>query len=994
MCTQRLARLGSFFLMMAVALLPASGQGYVFRVYRQAEGLKNLGINSMSRDTSGFLWLATENGLYRFLGQGFDRFGREQGIREPDVVDVLADANGVVWAATGENLYRSAGTGFVPVGREPIPIVGPRRMTVVDQHTMLVIAHGQLYRLEHDAQGHLQRFEQVFSAEQQSRQPELQQLRSVFALKHASTTEIWMGCGDGLCSLRADALQQRPEKPIDLHVWKSAQGIKADRWEAALYGRDGTLWAVSYAHIAALPAAAARFEEHDIPDAAANSTYGHAPLIEDREGRILVAADNGLARWENGHWKHIDKFNNLEKITSISGISFDDAGDLWLASRGTGLQVWLGYGEWEGWSDEQGLPSSSIWDIFPTDARHVMVGTEYGPAMIDLNTGTVSRQRSKALWPWGMVTHLGRNADGTWWATTGLGYLLEFSRDLRQIKQTGKLPGYVMDAVTDHAGHTFFSTHYGLYLRQQGEERKQPTPIPAANALMGKQPYFETDCLARDGSVWFLGNNQLVHFDKGNWYHPALHGVDVHQGTLLTLHCPADGSVWLSGSQAGTWRLTGSNSLLQATELKLPDTFRSFSILSLLTDRRGWIWMGTDQGMLVTNGHEWRHITQESGLIWNDSNQNTLIEANDGSIFIGTSSGLGHLLHPERAFDTVPVRASITRIERAGVIYSPQGEIRMAAIGAPIVFQISSPTVRNRSELNIRLRLSPQHMQWLESEDGIARFGKLEPGQQTFLAQVCNPALGSCSALESVKLNLLPPWWKSKWFYMLCGVLLVALLIVVERLQARRLLLNSRRLEELVRERTRELELSRAQLRIQATHDGLTGMLNRTAILRSLVAEMDRARREDRALCVVLIDIDHFKRVNDTYGHLAGDDALRWFAAAVGAAIRPYDHAGRYGGEEFLLVLTELPLEAIEQRLAKLHAALSNLMVRTHGIEFQICSSMGATIFHPALEDQSSEALLALADQALYAAKSNGRNRVVFYANSQMAAAAEAGIDE
>ena len=142
---------------------------------------------------------------------------------------------------------------------------------------------------------------------------------------------------------------------------------------------------------------------------------------------------------------------------------------------------------------------------------------------------------------------------------------------------------------------------------------------------------------------------------------------------------------------------------------------------------------------------------------------------------------------------------------------------------------------------------------------------------------------------------------------------------------------------------------------------------------------MDRARREGGTLVVALVDIDHFKHINDTYGHLAGDEALRWFAAAVGTAIRAYDQAGRYGGEEFLLVLTEIPPQAAGQRLASLHASISNLQVRVQGLEFTIACSIGATVYDPACAFATVESLLAVADKALYAAKDAGRNRAILY---------------
>jgi diguanylate cyclase (GGDEF)-like protein len=208
---------------------------------------------------------------------------------------------------------------------------------------------------------------------------------------------------------------------------------------------------------------------------------------------------------------------------------------------------------------------------------------------------------------------------------------------------------------------------------------------------------------------------------------------------------------------------------------------------------------------------------------------------------------------------------------------------------------------------------------------------------------------------------------------------LLVLLLAASSLRVRHLRAQCRELERQVNERSRELELSREQLRIQASHDVLTGMLNRVGILHALNAEMDRARREGGTLLVALVDLDYFNLVNDAYGHLAGDEALRWFAAAVGAAIRIYDHAGRYGGSEFLLVLTEIPQEAAEQRLAILHSSISNLEIHTRDAEFGITCSMGATVFGPFAGCESIEALLAAADQALYAAKAEGRNRAVLH---------------
>jgi diguanylate cyclase len=212
-----------------------------------------------------------------------------------------------------------------------------------------------------------------------------------------------------------------------------------------------------------------------------------------------------------------------------------------------------------------------------------------------------------------------------------------------------------------------------------------------------------------------------------------------------------------------------------------------------------------------------------------------------------------------------------------------------------------------------------------------------------------------------------------------CLAALVVLLLAGALVNTRLLWNKNRGLKRQLDERTRELEVAREQLRIQLAHDVLTGMLNRAGILGELNAEMDRTRQGGGALLVALVNLDHFKLVNDAYGYQAGDEALRWFAAAVGAAIRVYDHAGRYGGDEFLLVLTEIPREEAAERLASLHSSISNLRIYTREAEFEITCSMGATTFDPPAGCESAECLLAAADEALFAAKTASRNRAVLH---------------
>lgn len=179
----------------------------------------------------------------------------------------------------------------------------------------------------------------------------------------------------------------------------------------------------------------------------------------------------------------------------------------------------------------------------------------------------------------------------------------------------------------------------------------------------------------------------------------------------------------------------------------------------------------------------------------------------------------------------------------------------------------------------------------------------------------------------------------------------------------------------LVGKRIIELQHS---LRFAATHDFLTGLLNRSEILAALDREMARAAREEKPTTVVLCDVDHFKRVNDTLGHAAGDEVLKEVARRLKLDLRPYDTVGRYGGEEFLIILPGCNAEAGARRADGIRHLVGKDRIPTPSGEASATVSMGVTSTI-ARRDHPVADFLREADVSLYAAKAKGRNRVEIY---------------
>ena len=169
------------------------------------------------------------------------------------------------------------------------------------------------------------------------------------------------------------------------------------------------------------------------------------------------------------------------------------------------------------------------------------------------------------------------------------------------------------------------------------------------------------------------------------------------------------------------------------------------------------------------------------------------------------------------------------------------------------------------------------------------------------------------------------------------------------------------------------LEEARLKAEELARFDSLTGVLSRRAVLEALDEEVERARRHDNGLACLMLDLDRFKTLNDNHGHQFGDKALRRIARVISGLCRTYDHLGRYGGEEFLLILPETRLDAATAIAERVRLAVADTALDRN--DERITLSIGVTEWRS--DDDGSDTLIAEADWALLEAKAAGRNHVV-----------------
>jgi diguanylate cyclase (GGDEF)-like protein len=307
-------------------------------------------------------------------------------------------------------------------------------------------------------------------------------------------------------------------------------------------------------------------------------------------------------------------------------------------------------------------------------------------------------------------------------------------------------------------------------------------------------------------------------------------------------------------------------------------------------------------------------------------------------------------------------------------------------------FHYTALSLLDPPKVAFRYTLEGFNDDWVEAGGRrVAYYTNIPPGSYRFRVIAANNDGVWNERGASYAFRVKPYFHQTLPFYLLCALGIGLSGFALYRFRVRQLRAHQKELEALVAERTRQLatsnleleasndrlEQANAQLERLATEDGLTGVFNRRHFGEVLEQEWKRAQRESAELALLMIDVDHFKKLNDAYGHPTGDECLRRVARVIKEAIhRPADLVARYGGEEFVVLLPATSIEGAAGMGEKIRGAVEALGF-PHRLSSYECVtiSCGAAALHPQA-GQSPAELLERADRALYAAKEAGRNRV------------------
>jgi diguanylate cyclase (GGDEF)-like protein len=960
----------SFVALIHLVAVGAFAQQYTFQHYEQDEGLKNHDVFKLMQDKTGFLWSATENGLFRYDGAEFRRFGAVDGIQESMVIDVYQDASGRIWTAGTDHLYYLADGRFqaLPTTLGAIQLGPGQRLTSLDPRHILFLNRNTLM-LAQPADGP-QRWTiaPYFNAQQTAAYPALSHLHNVFA-DHDGT--LWLGCAQQLCRVKDNQIEVLGEQ----------QGITREPWQFVYRDHQGRLWIRSTRHLSVLAPGSRTFIVRDITpeNVSAFAGSGVLTIAEDREGRVLTQTSTGIARWSGDRWQVFDPSNGLD-FSDISTILTDQQGSLWFSTRGHGLRRWLGYDEIENWTVSQGLGNDIVWCIFRDRQNHLWLGDDLQVGQLDERQNHILPSPGLAANTIQKIVGITRSPDSAFWLVNIAGHVLRSNPATQRFTEFAKIPDTAR-LFADSSHRIWFLSREGLYVV------KSPTANPISEKI--NNPLTATDSFvdaaeAPDGTLWFLSDHHLYRLSGDQWTEIPLDNALI-QGQMRGIAVAADGTLWIGGGLPGLFhlRVDGNQSRFLAV-LAIPQII-STDVQFVRFDHRGWLWVGTDLGVNVFDGAHWKLLTERDGLISNDTNEGAFFGDTDGSVWIGVNGGAIHLLHPEHLFSQNPLQVMLQS--------ATLGDHNLNLTGnkdvwrwreVPLDIEFTSLNYDRQRSTVFQYRLIGLEPNWNQTSAHRVHYPAMPPGSYRFEVQALDPDQQRRSTIATLNVSIRPPWWRTNAFYVVLAILSFSSCVLIWHWRERRLLKRQQLLEQLIAQRTSELEAekmelltAREALKHEATHDALTDLWNRSAILDILQREMDRAHREGAPLAVVLADIDYFKKINDTLGHLAGDQILRDVAHRMAQNIRPHDFIGRYGGEEFLIVLSGLAEGDPSARLTQLHHAISQKSFLYLAQSILVTSSFGVAWIDS--ETIDVEETIRRADEALYDAKASGRNRVVFY---------------
>lgn len=989
------------------------------------DGLPQNSATALAVDRFGLLWVGTEDGLARFDGSRFVAFADalENGWISGNYVIALASDPDFVWIAA-----ESGGLARFDLLRERFEILALRSpddggalnvgsLLIIGDRLWLGTRDQGLFEVDRRQPTRILRH---WRAQGQSN-PQLP-IRTVRGLVlDDSGRGLWVTGDGGLVhlDLASGAISAQPIVALDPSSAETDATV-------ALSDGSGGMWLATRSHglfrrtAAGQPfvavALAAALQRAGSGELSVNS------ISRAADGGILVASDRGLL-------SYAPECACLARPEGIAAFGHDAVGALFLTLLNDGEFVWAG-------SWNRGL--------FRIDARApafdlltpFQIGSEAAPAA----ARSLFVDAGNRLW-------IGTFGQGVRYAPIGDGVMadwnwqrLSLSADPRgrQVWTTADAPGGILIGSDNDLVHW---RHAGRQLRhldldpQRADQLRVMIPASDGKLWAGavgslhridlqtlqSRRFADADGLA-DGRVYALAEWPRGQLLIGTWsglYRMPLagdhiepwplrrHGREQASGLIWDLHVDATGELWIGSSVGLLHAVAGSDGEVEriSTAEGLPNNV----IYAIEADADGQLWLSSNRGIARYDRERRTVVAYDArdGLQGNEFGVGLSARDGAGRLYFGGLGGVSRIDPAQLQPDERTPQALISQL-RIGNRGIGVGELRHGHVvlersllaterialsyrDSDLGFAVSALGTDHADHLRFQYRLDGKDREWIDSDTRrYIAYTNLAPAEYVFRVRAAG-RFGRFGAERRLAIGITPPLWAT-WSFRAAAALVIVLLAAA-MVRWRFAALNRSRAElaaevarqtERIREQNEQLEAANQALFDRSIRDPLTGAFNRRHFSELAEQAYLACRSRGRAFALVLLDVDHFKQVNDLHGHAAGDAVLCAIVHSLQPQLHGLEALGRFGGEEFLIMLPAHAADAAVARAQALRRLLQDLRIASGEAVLQVTASFGIAATTPD-HQPPLEALLVEADAALYRAKAGGRNRV------ELASCADAG---